>query len=247
MSPTPSLARLLDAADATPEATALRARTYDLLALPDGAAVVDVGCGAGRAVGELAARGARAIGVDLSAEMIALARSRGPERDLRIGDARALPLADGEVAGYRADKVLHELPDPAEALEEARRVLAPGGRIVLLRQDWDGFLIDSADPVLTRTIVHARADAVTNPWAARRFRNLLLDTGFADVTAEAHTSVLTGDVLLPMLTGLAAGARAAGAISPEQEAAWAAEQRERVRAGRAFLALPMFVAAARRP
>ncbi|WP_246075025.1 methyltransferase domain-containing protein [Nonomuraea terrae] len=247
MSAKESLARLLDDVDATPEATALRARSYDLLALPDGAAVVDVGCGAGRAVGELAARGARAIGVDVSAEMIALARSRGPESDLRIGDARALPLADGEVAGYRADKVFHELPDPAEPLEEARRVLAPDGRIVLLGQDWDGFIVDSADPALTRAIVHARADAVTNPWAARRFRNLLLDTGFTNVTVEAHTGVLTGGVVLPMLTGLAAGARAAGAISPEQEAAWTAEQRERARTGRAFLALPMFVAAARRP
>jgi hypothetical protein len=53
--------------------------------------------------------------------------------------------------------------------------------------------------------------------------------------------------MLPMLTGIAEAARAGGAITAEQETAWAAEQTERARAGRMFLALPIFVASARRP
>ncbi|WP_433762573.1 hypothetical protein [Nocardia sp. CA-135398] len=53
----------------------------------------------------------------------------------------------------------------------------PGGRIVLAGQDWDAFVIDSDTPDLTRTIVAARADTITNPRAARRYRNLLLDAG----------------------------------------------------------------------
>ncbi|MEU8149944.1 hypothetical protein [Nonomuraea sp. NPDC048901] len=57
---------------------------------------------------------------------------------------------------------------------------APGGRIVLIGQDWDTLVIDSDDPALTRTIVHARADQVTSPRAARSYRNLLLDAGFED-------------------------------------------------------------------
>ncbi|GAA3248413.1 methyltransferase domain-containing protein [Nonomuraea helvata] len=242
-----SLIRLLDVADALPGAVALRARSYDLLTLPDGAAVVDVGCGAGRAVDELSERGMRAIGVDVSEEMIAAARHRWPQADFRIGDAFDLPLEDGEVAGYRADKVYHELADAAKALEEAKRVLAPGGRIVLIGQDWDTFIIDSDDPALTRTIVHARADLIPNPRAARRYRNLLLDAGFQDVKAEAHMGVFTDAAMLPMLTGIAEGARAAGAITPEQEAAWASDQRTRAQEGRMFLALPIFVASASKP
>ncbi|MEO3886692.1 methyltransferase domain-containing protein [Nonomuraea sp. B5E05] len=241
-----SLVRMLDVFEAMPEAVALRARSYELLDLPDGAAVADVGCGAGRAVAELAERERRAIGVDVSEEMIAVARRRWPGADFRVGDAFDLPLDDGEVAGYRADKVFHELADAAKALKEARRVLAPDGRIVLIGQDWDTFIIDSDDPALTRTIVHARADMTSNPRAARRYRNLFLEGGFQDVVVEAHVGVFTDAAMLPMLTGIAEGARTTGAITREQEAAWVAEQKERARTSRMFLALPIFVAAARR-
>ncbi len=65
--------------------------------------------------------------------------------------------------GYRADKVFHELADPRAALNEAWRVLASGGRVVLVGQDWESFIIDSDDPDLTRTIVTARASAVVSP------------------------------------------------------------------------------------
>ncbi|MFG1697162.1 methyltransferase domain-containing protein [Nonomuraea sp. NPDC049309] len=241
-----SLIQLLDVVDAMPEAVALRARSYELLDLPDGAAVVDVGCGAGRAVAELAERGRRAVGVDVSEKMIAVARHRWPGADFRIGDVFDLPLDDGEVAGYRAEKVYHEFADAAGALQEAKRVLAPDGRIVLIGQDWDAFIIDSDHPALTRTIVHARADMTPHPRAARRYRNLLLEAGFKDVEVEAHVGVFTDATMLPMLTGVAEGARTAGAITPEQEAVWVTEQEERARAGRMFLALPIFVATARR-
>jgi ubiquinone/menaquinone biosynthesis C-methylase UbiE len=239
-----ALIRLLDVADALPGAAALRVRSYELLELPHGAAVVDVGCGAGRAVGELAERGVRAIGVDVSEQMIVAARHRWPDADFRLGDACDLPLDDGEVAGYRAEKVFHDIADAAKALGEARRVLAPGGRIVLIGQDWDTLVIDSDDPALTRTIVHARADLVTSPRAARAYRNLLLDSGFEDVAVQVRTGVFTDATMLPMLTGIASAARSAGAITPEQEATWTAEQNERARAGRMFLALPLFVASA---
>ncbi|RLP94744.1 methyltransferase domain-containing protein [Micromonospora sp. BL4] len=238
--------RLLDVADALPGAAALRARTFDLLALPADAAVVDVGCGTGRAVAELGERGTRPIGVDFSEEMIALARRRWPDVDFRVGDACALPVPDAAVAGYRADKVFHNLADPARALAEARRVLTPGGRIVLAGQDWDTFVIDADDPALTRTIVHARADLVTNPRAARRYRNLLLEVGFADPTVEVHTGVFTDAMMLPLLSGLADAAHATGAITREQHGAWTADQVRRAQEGRLFLAIPLFIASARR-
>ncbi|WP_127940031.1 methyltransferase domain-containing protein [Nonomuraea polychroma] len=236
------LIQVLDAADAMPAVARLRARSYELLDLQEGAGVLDVGCGAGRAVGELAERGARATGVDLSEEMIAVARERWPQADFRVGDACDLPLGDGAVAGYRADKVFHLLADAAKALAEARRVLAPGGRAVLIGQDWDTLVIDSDDPALTRTIVHARADLLPDPRAARRYRNLLLDAGFEDVAVEVHTAVFTDVTMAPLLVRHAAAVRAAGAITAEQETAWVSEQTERARAHRMFLALPIFVA-----
>ncbi|MDN0199963.1 methyltransferase domain-containing protein [Streptomyces sp. S.PNR 29] len=244
---TDDLIALLDATDRLPGASELRARSYDLLGAKPGQSIVDVGCGAGRAVAELAERGVRAVGVDPSERMIAVARIRWPEADFLNAGAYGLPLADASMDGYRADKVFHELGEPERALAEARRVLAPGGRIILVGQDWDTFVIDSDDAALTRRIVHARADLTFGPRAARRYRNLLLDAGFGDVTVEVHTGVFTGPAMLPLLTGLAEGACSTGAITREQTENWIAEQDARAEADRLFLALPMFMAAATAP
>ncbi|RFU83032.1 methyltransferase domain-containing protein [Streptomyces triticagri] len=256
------LVGLLDIADRQPGASELRARTYDLLRARRGASVVDVGCGAGLAVAELAGlaglvepaglaelagQGVEAIGVDPSEPMIAVARERWPAADFRVAGAYELPLPDASVDGYRADKVFHELADPERALAEARRVLVPGGRVVLLGQDWEVCLIDSDDPVLTRSIARARFDTITAPYVARRFRALLLDAGFRDVEVEVHTLVFTGSAGLPLVGGLAETACAAGAVTRSQADGWLAEQRDRAEADRFFLAVPMIFTSASAP
>ncbi|MFE3442690.1 methyltransferase domain-containing protein [Nocardia sp. NPDC059180] len=225
-----TLLTLLDAFDDLPQARNLREHTYEGL----GDTVVDVGCGGGRAVGELAARGARAIGIDMDPAMIEFAIDRWPASEFHVGDATALPLEDGSVTGYRADKVLHALAEPEPAVIEARRVLAGNGRAVLVGQDWDTFVIDSDDPEPTRTLVHARADRIPNPRVARRYRNLLLDNGFVDVTVEVHTIVWTDDACLPLLANLGG------------EGAWLDEQAARARNDRLFLAFPVFLASGTR-
>lgn len=241
-----ALIPMLDAADALPGAAELRARSYQLLDVTAGARVADVGCGAGRAVAELHEQGVAAIGVDPSEQMITVARRRWPDLEFRTAAAEALPFADGELAGYRADKVYHVLADPSLALEEAKRVLSPGARIVLLGQDWDTIVIDSDQPALTRTLVHARADTIASPRVARHYRNLLLDNGFADVTVEVHTAVFTDSTALPILTGLARTVSSAGRVSHEDAERWITEQAQRAEAGRLFAAMPLFLAAGTR-
>ena len=221
----------LDAADALPGVAELRARTYELLRLEPGSAVIDVGCGAGLAVSELSARGLRAVGVDLSDEMIDEARRRWPERDFLLGDAYALPV-DGGFAGYRADKVFHELAEPELALAEARRVLVPGGRVVLSGPDWEGLMIDSSYPALTREIVRARASVIAVPRIARGFRRLLTGCGFRDVSMEGLIGFLGGE---SFFRGLVEVAVRVGAISVEEGEVWLAEQVD-------VVAVPQFLA-----
>jgi SAM-dependent methyltransferase len=241
---TEALLALLDAADQMPSAVRLRERSYELLSPVPDSTIVDVGCGAGRAVAELAERGVHAVGVDPNPTMLAAARERWSAAEFREAGAEELPFADGSVSGYRADKVFHVLQEPARAVAEARRVLCPGGRIVLVGQDWDAIMIDSDDATLTRTIVHARADLLGTPRAGRQYRNLLLDGGFEDVSVEVHTSVFTDPAMLSLLTRLAEPACASGAISGEEADEWLAGQRRRAETGRLLIAIPFFMAAA---
>ncbi|MEU1662408.1 methyltransferase domain-containing protein [Streptomyces sparsogenes] len=241
---TETLLAVLDAADRMPSAGRLRARSYELLSPAPGSTVVDVGCGAGRAVAELAERGVHAVGVDTDPRMLAAARERWPAAEFREAGAEDLPFADGSVRGYRAEKLFHNLQEPGRAVAEARRVLCPGGRIVLVGQDWDAILIDSDDAALTRTIVHARADLLGTPRAGRQYRNMLLDGGFDDVTVEVHTSVFTDPAMLSLATRLAEPACTSGAVSRDQADKWLAEQRRRAETDRFLVAIPFFVAAA---
>lgn len=91
--------------------------------------LLEVGCG----MGELAERvavelGAEVIAIDVSPRMVEIARARGV--DARLGDAQALPFADGEFDCVVANWVLYHLPDLDRGVAELARVLAPDGRLV---------------------------------------------------------------------------------------------------------------------
>ncbi|MEA4855872.1 metalloregulator ArsR/SmtB family transcription factor [Solidesulfovibrio sp.] len=94
----------------------------------------DLGCGPGDLLPVLAERARRVIGVDSSPSRLSLAerRTAGLPVGARMGELEHLPMADGEADFLVICLTLHHLPDPAAALAEARRVLAPEGRLVVI-------------------------------------------------------------------------------------------------------------------
>jgi ubiquinone/menaquinone biosynthesis C-methylase UbiE len=99
-------------------------------------AILDLGTGTGRMLEIFADKAERAEGVDLSPEMLAFARTRLDEAGLshahvRQGDIFDLTFVDGEFDLVTLHQVLHYLDDPAASIQEAARVLAPGGRLLI--------------------------------------------------------------------------------------------------------------------
>jgi SAM-dependent methyltransferase len=240
------LVAYLQWADSQPDVRARRQRSYELLAPEPADRVVDVGCGIGSAVRELVAGGVAAIGFDSDLELLEQARRLQPRAQFAVAEPRDLPLPDASVDGYRAERVYQHLDDAPAALEEAQRVLRHGGRIVVIDQDWDAFVIDGDDAFVTHLIVQAFADSLPGGRVGRRLRRLLAEAGFEDVHVEADTVTSTDyeelAPLLPSLVEPSVGEQLLGASTAE---AWLEDQRRRGDEGTFFAAVTHFLAVGR--
>lgn len=109
--------------------------------------LIDVGCGQGRLLKLLASRAHRAVGVDIDAGARRFARAELllaglPNCTLRKGDMHSLPFGDGEFDTVILDDVLDASERPVDAIVEAKRLLRPGGRILVLSSVGDRKVAD---------------------------------------------------------------------------------------------------------
>jgi ubiquinone/menaquinone biosynthesis C-methylase UbiE len=152
-------ARLIERVYRSPDVVEQRARTLALLAPQPGETVLDVGSGPGFLVASLAEAvgpDGAVHGLDPSAPMNAAARSRSAEFpwvSIDEGDALSLPYPDGTFDAAVSTQVYEYVGDVPGALAELRRVVRPGGRVLLLDTDWDSVVWHAADRALHRRIM----------------------------------------------------------------------------------------------
>lgn len=118
------------------EVEAAISRALDSKSRPVGR-LVDIGTGTGRMISLFGPKASHALGVDRSPEMLRLARVKLAEAglgsaELRQGDMYALPLPSGSADTVILHQVLHYAQQPAAAIGEASRLLAPGGRLLIV-------------------------------------------------------------------------------------------------------------------
>jgi demethylmenaquinone methyltransferase/2-methoxy-6-polyprenyl-1,4-benzoquinol methylase len=149
-----------------------RRALVDAVAPEPGLRILDVATGTGMVAFALAARGAEVVGLDQSEEMLDIARvrlQRTPQLANRLsfvlGEAEALPFADGEFDALSFTYLLRYVDDPAATMRELARVVKAGGRIGMVEFGVPG------DPALRRLWrIHTRAGlpllgrAVSRAW-----------------------------------------------------------------------------------
>jgi SAM-dependent methyltransferase len=104
---------------------------FDAIGVESGTRLLDAGCGAGLALALAAERGAVVTGFDASAGLLAVARERLPDADLREGDLETLSYADDSFDAVTAFNSVQYASDPSAALRELKRVARPGARVAI--------------------------------------------------------------------------------------------------------------------
>ena len=178
--------RHLEAAYTTPDVVEQRRRVIEILGLRAGEDVLDIGSGPGFLACEIAAvvgEGGSVHGVDPSESMLAIAahRERAPGSapvELRPGDALELPYPDATFDAAVCTQVYEYIEDMPTALAEARRVLRPGGRLLVLDTDWDSIVWRSSDRERMRRVLAAWDEHLVDPHLPARLTGLLRDAGF---------------------------------------------------------------------
>lgn len=159
------------------------------LGLPAATRLLDLGCGTGRLSGRMAEAwpGVQVTGMDLCEDHLACGRrdfppGRVPNLRFLQGDARATGLPSGSLDAVVIRHMLQAIPDRQQVLAEAVRLLAPGGLLYELAEDYQALLVDSDDPD-GRDLFLACADPLLplgtdmrhGRTAYRRFRGLGLE------------------------------------------------------------------------
>lgn len=96
-----------------------------------GVQLLDAGCGSGTFCRLAAARGAVVAGLDAAEALVAIARVRVPDSDLRVGEIEDLPWADASFDLITGFDAFQYAASPVNALREARRVARPGAPVIV--------------------------------------------------------------------------------------------------------------------
>jgi SAM-dependent methyltransferase len=165
---------------------ALRHYLYERAGMAQARRVLEVGCGTGAILAELAAGappGRQVYGLDLRREHLNLARRHAPRAGLQQGEAHALPYPNGCFDLSFCHFLLLWVANPAQVLAEMARVTRPGGAVLALAEpDYSGRIDFPAElSVLGAWQAQALAAAGAEPQLGRRLAALCVQAGLSEV------------------------------------------------------------------
>ena len=173
---------------------------YALMHVKSGHKVLDIGCGPGTdtlPLAQIVGPKGQVIGIDLKEENIAEANKRAESAGVsdwlehKVGDASALPFADGYFDACHAERVFMHLPNSEDVFAELVRVTHSGGWIAIIDFDWGSLSIDTPEVDIERRISAFMGGIHRNPYAGRQLYRLFRNHGLVDTSLDAEPLVFT--------------------------------------------------------
>jgi ubiquinone/menaquinone biosynthesis C-methylase UbiE len=230
----------------TPEVLAQRRRVISLLAPATGERILDVGCGPGDLAREITSTSkARVWATDISEQMLAIAAEHPTTVELSRASVLCLPFAECSFDAITATQMLEFVADLGGALAELHRVLAPGGRLLILDTDWDSLVWHSTDPARMRHVLEGWRSLLADSRLPRTLSPALRNAGFEIQRREVFTIF---DPLAEersysshQIDHLAAAVERSAHPAGASVGAWAKELRELALRGEYFFSLNRYI------
>lgn len=235
----------------TPDIARQRLQTLKALALNPNEHVLDVGCGTGFLISEMAAmvgKSGSLTGIDFSQDMLDVAVQRCeslPQVKLQQGSAVALPLEDGQFDAATCTQTLLYVPDVDQSIAELARVLKVGGRLAVVETDWNGAIVNSSDPEMTQKIFKSFQKPIPNPNLPTKLSPMLRKHGFGAIKIEAISIINTGYTSANFSRGVIRWASDMAVtekdISEKEAAAWVADIEAKAETGEFFFSVNRYL------
>jgi arsenite methyltransferase len=241
----------------TPDVVAQRHQVLKALALREGERVLDIGSGPGLLAYDMAAsvgRNGRVCGIDISEDMLTMSRKRcadQPWTEFQRADGTRLPYPDDSFDAAVSTQVYEYVVDIPGALAELYRVARPGGRAVVMDNDYGSLVIHTEHEARMKRVLSAWDEHFVHAGLPRTLSRQLRDAGFIIRQRDAipmfnpeYRENTFGKGALALMATFAVGRKG---VSREEADSWLAEFAELDKQGKFFFSLNRYLFVADKP
>ncbi|PWR73033.1 methyltransferase domain-containing protein [Methanospirillum lacunae] len=193
-----SFVQYLDLIHSIPFFRESKTQSYCKLNLSPGDSVLEIGCGNGTDLNNLAKSVGNlgmAVGIDISSTMLNAARKNAtainchPECILCDGLHLAFPT--NTFHGVRSDRVIQHTSDPFAVIKEIARVTRPEGRVVIFEPDWETYTLWPGDPKVCRKVMNFWCDNIPSGKVGRLLYAAFSDAALIEIEVYPYTLTVT--------------------------------------------------------